>query len=267
MVRRGNAEEEAARNWTAPPMVMAYCHLLQLFGPFRLRATERVLEKNGSALKIGSRALDILMILVERAPRVVSKRDLLGRVWGELVVDESSLRWHIALLRKALGDGESGVNYITNIPSRGYCFAATVNWDNSAVLPTKGSRARKSASSLPRRPLLMVGRVDALQEVTGRILEHRFVSIVGAGGIGKTSVALAVAHELLAEFPGAIHFLDLAAVEDPRLVAGALRCQNLASPWFLTIPCRSSLPSFGNSERCWCWTAARARHRGRGGFG
>ena len=220
MVRLGNTQEDAGR--TDGPTRGSTFPRVAAFGAFRLRVTERILERDGIPVKIGSRALDILLTLVERAPQVVSKRDLLGRGWGELVVEESSLRWHIASLRKALGDGESGVNYITNIPSRGYCFVATVNWDNSAVLPTKDSRAGKSASSLPGRPLLMVGRDDALQEVTGRILEHRFVSIVGPGGIGKTTVALAVAHELLAEFPGAIHFLDLAAVEDPRLVAGAL---------------------------------------------
>src|SRR6202522_1313466 len=105
MVQRGETPEEPARTDSATrdsalPRVAA-------FGPFRLRATERVLEKNGSPLKIGSRALDILMTLVEHAPQVVSKRDLLERVWGELVVDESSLRWHIASLRKTLGDDES----------------------------------------------------------------------------------------------------------------------------------------------------------------
>ena len=150
MVRLSNIQEESAR--TDGPTRGSTFPQVAAFGAFRLRVTERILEKDGIPVKIGSRALDILLTLVERAPQVVSKRDLLERVWGELVVDESSLRWHIASLRKALGDGESGVNYITNIPSRGYCFAATVNWDNSAVLPTKGSRARKSASSLPRRP-------------------------------------------------------------------------------------------------------------------
>jgi DNA-binding winged helix-turn-helix (wHTH) protein len=58
----------------------------------RLRATERVLEKDGIAFKIGSRALGILVALVERAPDVVIKRELISRVWGKLVIDESSLR-------------------------------------------------------------------------------------------------------------------------------------------------------------------------------
>ena len=81
------------------------------FGPFRLHATERLLEKNGTALKMGSRAFDILIALLEHAPEVVSKRDLIRRVWGKLVVDEVSLRAHIAALRKRLGDGDSSVSY------------------------------------------------------------------------------------------------------------------------------------------------------------
>jgi DNA-binding winged helix-turn-helix (wHTH) protein len=97
------------------------------FGPFRLRVTERLLEKQGVPLSLGSRALDILIALVERATEVVSKRDLLARVWPDLVVDDGSLRFHIAALRKALGDGQSGARYVSNVAGRGYCFVAPVS--------------------------------------------------------------------------------------------------------------------------------------------
>lgn len=105
------------------------------FGPFRLYATERVLEKSGIPVKIGSRALDILITLVEQAPEIVSKRDLLRRAWGELVVDEVSLRVHVTSLRKRLGDGDSAVSYITNIPGRGYCFTGAVTWMDRSDAP------------------------------------------------------------------------------------------------------------------------------------
>ena len=107
------------------------------FGPFRLHATERLLEKNGTPLKIGSRALDILITLLEHAPEVVGRRDLIRRVWGKLVVDDVSLRFHIAALRKRLGDGDSPVSCITNIPGRGYCFAGAVNWSEAEATPRK----------------------------------------------------------------------------------------------------------------------------------
>jgi predicted ATPase/DNA-binding winged helix-turn-helix (wHTH) protein len=192
------------------------------FGPFRLHATERLLEKNGTALKIGSRALDILITLLDHAPEVVSKGDLIRRVWGKLVVDEVSLRFHVAGLRKRLGDGDSSGSYITNIPGRGYCFTGAVSWAEAEATPRT---ARTTASQLPREPLLMVGRDHAVRELTTLLKKQRFVSIVGAGGIGKTTIALTLAHRLLAEFAGAVHFLDLGAVEDSRLLASLLASQ------------------------------------------
>ena len=105
------------------------------FGPFRLYAAERVLEKSGIPVKIGSRALDILITLVEQAPEIVSKRDLLRRAWGELVVDDVSLRVHVTSLRKRLGDGDSSVSYVTNIPGRGYCFTGAVTWMEGSHAP------------------------------------------------------------------------------------------------------------------------------------
>jgi predicted ATPase/DNA-binding winged helix-turn-helix (wHTH) protein len=223
MVQRGETPEEPAR--TDSPTRDSALPRVAAFGPFRLRATERVLEKDGIALKIGSRALDILVALVERAPDVVIKRELISRVWGKLVIDESSLRWHIAALRKMLGDDESGARYVMNVVGRGYCFVAPVIW--TAAAPTTGESLATSLSvpRLPRRPLRMVGRDDAVRDLAKRLREQRFVSIVGAGGIGKTTVAIAVAHEVLSEFDGAVQFLDLAAIENPQLVGGALASQ------------------------------------------
>jgi predicted ATPase/DNA-binding winged helix-turn-helix (wHTH) protein len=192
------------------------------FGPFRLHPTKRLLEKNGIPLKLGSRALDILITLLEHAPEVVSNRDLIRRVWGQLVVDEVNLRFNVAALRKRLGDGDSSVSYVTNIPGRGYCFTGAVTWAEAQAMPRKAPMA---APQLPREPLLMVGRDNVVRELTAQLRKQRFVSIVGAGGIGKTTIALTLAHRMLAEFEGAVHFLDLGAVEDSRLLASLLASQ------------------------------------------
>jgi predicted ATPase/DNA-binding winged helix-turn-helix (wHTH) protein len=195
------------------------------FGPFRLHATERILEKNGTPLTIGSRALDILITLLERAPSVISKRELVRRAWGDLVVDEGSLRVHITALRKQLDNGDSSVSYVSNVHGRGYCFAGAVTWAAAEATP----KAR-AVPRLPRGPLLMVGRDHAVGELAARLKKRRFVSIVGAGGIGKTTVVLALAHRLLPKFQGAVHFLDLATIEDPRLLASTLATRlNLVS--------------------------------------
>jgi DNA-binding winged helix-turn-helix (wHTH) protein len=97
------------------------------FGPFRLRVSERLLEKEGVRIGLGSRALDILIALLERAPEIFTKRALIARVWGDLVVGEGSLRFHIGVLRKALGEKQSGIRYVSNVAGRGYCFVAPIS--------------------------------------------------------------------------------------------------------------------------------------------
>jgi len=231
--KRGRAQSPIARltPLAQPPLVQgeadpwssrasALQRTVASFGPFRLHATERILEKNGTALKIGSRALDILITLLECAPEVVSKRELVRRAWGNLVVDDGSLRVHIATLRKQLDDAE--VSCVSNVHGRGYCFAGAVTWAAAEATSKQTSRA---VPRLPRQPLLIVGRDNAVGELAARLKKERFVSIVGAGGIGKTTVVLALAHQLLPKFQGAVYFLDLATIEDPRLLASMLATQ------------------------------------------
>src|SRR6266436_4015099 len=97
------------------------------FGPFRLSGSARVLEKEGGPVQLGSRALDILIALVERPAEVVAKKELFARVWPDLVVDEGNLRYHVLALRKALGEGRSGTRYVTNVSGRGYCFVVPIS--------------------------------------------------------------------------------------------------------------------------------------------
>src|SRR5882724_7252399 len=94
------------------------------FGPFSLVASERLLTKEGAPVELGARALDILIALVCRPNEVISKKDLMSRIWPDVTVEESSLRFHMSSLRKALGDGKDGARYITTIAGRGYCFVA-----------------------------------------------------------------------------------------------------------------------------------------------
>src|ERR1700747_2482786 len=96
------------------------------FGPYRLFAVERLLQKGDEPLPLGGRALDILIALVERAGEVVTRRELIARVWPDVTVEEANLRVHIAGLRKALGDGLEGARYIVTVPGRGYSFVASV---------------------------------------------------------------------------------------------------------------------------------------------
>lgn len=196
------------------------------FGPFALHNKTRLLEKGGVPVKLGSRALDILRLLVDRAGDVVSKNELLAHAWPGLVVEEISLRVHIAELRKALGDGVAGARYVTNVPSRGYCFVAPLQRvapaPAAASVPYPSAPDRPVPVGLPHRLERMVGREKVLQELSDRLLSERFVTLRGPGGIGKTSVAVALAHEMWAAFDGQVRFLDLSTLKDAGLVAGTV---------------------------------------------
>ena len=98
-----------------------------VFGPFQLSAHQRLLQQNGTPLSISSRALEILVALVERPGEVVSHKELINRAWPNVVVEDTNLRVHIANLRKALGDSKTGPRYIVSVPGRGYCFVAKVS--------------------------------------------------------------------------------------------------------------------------------------------
>jgi predicted ATPase/DNA-binding winged helix-turn-helix (wHTH) protein len=195
-----------------------FSNLVISFGPFRLFLPERLLKKGGETIQIGGRALDLLIALVERAGQVVTRRELISRVWPDVVVDEANLRMHVATLRKILGHGGEGARYIINVPGQGYSFTAPV---------THLSRSNEvsPADRLPKLPALltrMVGREDTIRRVSAQLLMWRFVSIVGPGGMGKTTVAVSVAHTLSEGFSGAVFFVDLAGLADGELVPTAV---------------------------------------------
>lgn len=194
------------------------------FGPFKLFPAERRLERDGAAVRLGGRALDLLVALTEAAGEVISKKTLLAQVWPDTIVEEGSLRFHLVALRKALTDGGSGSTYITNIAGRGYSFVFPVVHSNGSSPPTSGSTATLASSSrtLPASAASVVGRGDAIAVVVEQLRQRRFVTIVGPGGIGKTTVAIAAANALVASFGGDIVFADLSLINDPILVAPTL---------------------------------------------
>ncbi|MDR6536340.1 winged helix-turn-helix domain-containing protein [Variovorax soli] len=218
------------------------------FGPFRLFPAERKVEREGVPLPLSSRALDLLIVLVEHAGETVGHEELTLRVWRGLVVDSGSLRMQITSLRKALRDGEDGVRYIETVRGRGYCFVAPVSPLNSA--PPVDSRAASSKSAtlsklaLPPAPGRMIGREGAACAIAADLMSHRFLTIVGPGGMGKTTLAVAVAHAMLREFPEAVCFVNLGALSDPAHVASTV-----ASTLGVTIQAEDALPGLKQSLR------------------
>jgi predicted ATPase len=195
------------------------------FGPYRLIPAERLLLKGAETVEVGSRALDILIALAEAAGEVVGQRELMARAWPRVVVGEGSLRVAVADLRRALRDGQNGVRYIANVTGRGYCFVAPVvraaaQPSKSFPLPPESPPAPKC--KLPARLARMIGRDGAVETLSTLLASWRFVSVVGPGGLGKTTVAVSVAYALLDDFGEAVYFVDLGAVSDPLLVPNAV---------------------------------------------
>jgi predicted ATPase/DNA-binding winged helix-turn-helix (wHTH) protein len=195
------------------------------FGPFRLLVAKRLLTKDGEPLPIGGRALELLITLLERAGEVISHKELIASVWPDVTVDDANLRVHIGALRKALGDGRDGMRYLSNVAGRGYCFVAPTRRSS----PVKETLSRVAASPLvmqshrlPSRSERIVGRDETVLTLLAQLMMRRFVSIVGPGGVGKTAVALSVAHASVEGFSGAVFFVDLSSLTDPCLVATAV---------------------------------------------
>src|SRR5580693_545874 len=138
------------------------------FGPFHLVPSERLLTRDSVPVDLSPRAFDILMTLVSRPTEVVSKSDLMGRVWPGVTVEEGTLRFHVANLRKALGDGRDGARYITTVSGRGYCFVALVFQSGKQSEPPKTLEAGFRHANLPGRPTGMVDRQDDLRKLSGR---------------------------------------------------------------------------------------------------
>jgi predicted ATPase/DNA-binding winged helix-turn-helix (wHTH) protein len=176
-------------------------------GTIEIDAVRRLVSIDGAPAKIGARAFDVLLALVERRERVVSKHELMDLVWPKLVVEESNLLVHMVALRKLLGP-----RAIATIPGRGYRFALPVDAVGGGLADAKPPSAA-SKGNLPDSPPLF-GRVQDLDAVHVLLRERMVISIVGAAGIGKTRLAMAAAASAQFEFPDGRWWVELAAITE-----------------------------------------------------
>lgn len=190
------------------------------FGPFLLLPAKQLLMQSGKPVQLGSRAFEILTALVERPGDLVSKEELIKRVWPDTVVEESNLKVHIASLRRVLEDRLDGSRYVVNVSGRGYRFVVAV----SRSEPPPMSSPLSTAVRLPNLPAALsriFGRAEVIGAIAILLAQRRFVTIVGPGGIGKTTVALAIAAGDVSYKDGRI-FADLASLSDPLLLPSSL---------------------------------------------
>jgi predicted ATPase/DNA-binding winged helix-turn-helix (wHTH) protein len=189
------------------------------FGTFSLFPKRRALLKGTLQVQIGSHALDLLIALVERSGQPLSKQELIDQAWPGMFVEESNLRVHIANLRKMLGDTPP-FRYIATVQNRGYCFVAPTSRTLAGALASDKPAERRH--HLPNLRPHMIGRASVVDALAPSLLQRRLLTIVGPGGIGKSTVALALANVLQADFQGGACFVDLAPLASPDLVPGAI---------------------------------------------
>lgn len=159
--------------------------------------------------------MEILTALVERAGLVVSKEDLNKRAWPRTTVDESNLKVNIAAIRRALEGLEPETHFIATVSGQGYRFVAPVD---VAARPIPAAARRHN---LPR-PADLLGRSEDLAEISTKVLQRPLVTITGPGGVGKTSLAVALGHAVVGRFRDGVWMVDLCVVDSDRYLASAL---------------------------------------------
>jgi predicted ATPase/DNA-binding winged helix-turn-helix (wHTH) protein len=196
------------------------------FGRFRIEPAQRLLLVDGVPAPLGARAFDLLLALLERRERVVSKNELLDLVWPNLVVEENNLQVQMSTLRKLLG-----AQAIATVPGRGYRFVAAVDGDAGVEAAAASSTASAAApapapamatGNLPLQWSPLVGREAELQALCAALESHPLVTLVGTGGIGKTTLALAAATALREQWRDGAWLVELAPLADPAALPQAV---------------------------------------------
>lgn len=211
---RGVADEAAAAGRHAHPGTAAALR----FGAVEIRLAQRQVWVDGREAPIGARAFDVLSLLVEQRRRVVPRKELLEQVWQALPAGEASLEAQVAALRKQLGR-----KAIATVPGRGYQF--TLPEGEAAADPVTTPPTARSATdtpALPPPPASVLGRDVDFAALERLLQQHRLVTLVGAGGIGKTTLALAAAHALQPQEPDGAAWVDLAPLADPALLVSTV---------------------------------------------
>jgi len=201
-----------------------------LFGRFCLLLDRRELLADGLPIPLGNRALDVLIALIEARGQLVTKDQLLSRVWPSTTVEENNLQFQISILRKALGRDRG---LIQTDSGRGYRFIAGVSMGGLATPPGEGRAVsdqgamqiwerRDPPSNLPAPTSALVGREAELSNVADLVAANRLVTLVGAGGVGKTRLGIELARRSLPNFPDGVWVAELGQLSDPGLVQQAI---------------------------------------------
>src|SRR5262245_45189632 len=185
------------------------------FGRFTVVPQRRELLADGKPIELGGRAFDTLLALIGTCGRVVGKDELMRRVWPDQVVEEHNLHAQVSLLRKALGTER---RLIRTVAGRGYLFTGEIRSTATTAAAVPSARA----TNLPEAASELIGREAEVRDAIDLVTKHRLVTLIGAGGIGKTRLGLEVARRLLPRFPDGVFVAELGLLSRPDLVPGTV---------------------------------------------
>ena len=192
-------------------------------GPFRLDTDQRAVTRAGARVELGARATAVLTVLVEHARQFVAKERLIEAAWPGVIVEENNLPVQVHAIRRVLSEVPGGDRWIETLAKRGYRFVGPV----SATADPEHDDGEAQRSNLPQTLTSFVGRERDLVEVKRLLPTRRVITMVGAGGIGKTRLALQVAGEVIGAYRDGVWFVDLGSVREPALMPAAV-AQSLA---------------------------------------
>jgi predicted ATPase/DNA-binding winged helix-turn-helix (wHTH) protein len=206
------------------------CTTIIQFGRCQLFANRRELIVDGVPASLGNRAFDVLRMLVTAGGKLVTKDEILSGVWPGIIVEENTLQVQVTRVRRALGQDRG---FLKTVSRRGYRFVAEV---------TKADQEPNKHTNLPAVASPLLDRQAELSEVVRLVAAHRLVTLTGAGGIGKTSLALEAARHLQSELPDGVWLVELGPLTDPGLVL-----VTIATALGLTLPAGTSLDDLAHS--------------------
>ena len=193
------------------------------FADCELNLDRVVLRRGGEEIPVEPQVFDVLAYLVEHRGSVVRKEDLLDAIWGDRFVSESALTTRIKAVRKAVGDDGRQQSIIRTVHGKGYEFVAIVeDVEEGQPNAAKSKSPAAPGTSIGLRMQPLIGREMLLEQLSDMIIDHRLVTLVGPGGVGKTSLGMELARIVGAQFEDGVHVVELVGVVDEDATAAAL---------------------------------------------
>ena len=206
-------------------MLGAIQNLVYTSGPWEVDLGRRELRSRGTPVALGNRAFEIVEVLAQAAGQLVTKDDLMERIWPGAIVGDNTLHVHIAAVRKAFGPDRG---MLQTAPGRGYRLVG--GWvgrhgeatEAPPAPPPRSQPVERPGTNFPVIVTRLVGRSAALQRVRDLVSAYRVVTLTGPGGIGKTALAMKAARDLLPDFEEGAWLVELASLSDPALAPSAV---------------------------------------------